>query len=133
MKLLQRAGWLAALLTLTSMVTACAAGAYVGYDGSQHEWPRKHYLLDIQTQPDGAAITVNHEFVGKSPVRWLVPLSIARGQGILVEALPSEPGQETQRAVISTAGRNWGQPVKVFMAMNLQRVSPKHRYEIDVQ
>jgi len=121
------------LMAFAVVATACATGSYVDYDGTTHEWTRKHYLLDISTEPAGAAVTVNDEFVGRSPVKWLVPASIAKGQGIRVQALPTGGGQESQTAIISTAGRNWPNAIKVFLQLNLSHVNTKERIELDVR
>jgi hypothetical protein len=106
---------------------------YVDYDRSTREWKNEHFLLDVHTNPPGIPITVNGEYVGESPLKWLMPTRVARQQGILVEGSPTAEGQHGQATRISCVGRNWIYPIKVFLDMRIERMQPKERIEVEVK
>ena len=81
-----------------TLLGACILGpdGYVDYNGQLQEWPRKHYLIDVTTDPSGAPVNFDGEFVGRSPLKQLVPRSRVSPVGIRIEALPFQGGQFAQ-------------------------------------
>lgn len=129
-----RPALVAALVLGSTLVMSClhAGGkrTYVDHAGTEHAWPAKHYLVEVTTVPEDAPININGEFVGKSPLKSLVPKSRVRN-GIHVEALPFEPGQHGQQRRIDVAGRRYDEPIRVYFNMAIDRVTPTQRFEID--
>ena len=114
------------------MIGACTFGpdGYTDYNGQLQEWPRKHYLIDVTTDPPGAPVNVDGEFVGKSPLKHLVRRDRVGRMGIRIEALPFERGQFAQTTLLEITKRDWTQPIKIFFNMRMDRVEPTRRFEL---
>jgi len=114
-----------------TLVGACILGpdGYTDYNGQRQEWLRKHYLIDVTTDPPGAPVNFDGEFVGRSPLKHLVPRSQVSPIGIRIEALPFQGGQFGQTTLLEVAKRDWTQPIKVFFNMRMDRVAPTQRFE----
>lgn len=87
----------------------------------------------IDTEPQSARVKVNGEYIGKSPITWIVPRKQVGfiGRGVLIEALPVGENQFSQREKISFRNRDYRNPIKVFLDLRLDTVAPKRRIEIN--
>lgn len=89
-------------------------------------------LTEIISNPPGAKIEINDEYVGDTPIFVKLP-RISRRSGniyekISVKAYPSQPGQYTQKKLIDTRRRV---PARLLFDMNLEPVQPTQRIKID--
>lgn len=78
-------------------------------------------VVDVATEPAGAAVNVNDVFAGNSPVRVTVR-RYWRGQPgsmtldpVKVEALGSGPGQCTQSGLFGQGSQKAPSPVRLYM------------------
>jgi len=113
------------VLTLTGACAFFGPETYTDYDGQLQDWPRKHYLIDVTTDPPGAPVNFDGEFVGRSPLKHLVRRDRpGLAGGIRIEALPFEGARSAQSTLLYVATRSWKQPIKVYFDMRSAYAAP---------
>ncbi len=104
-----------------SLLVAAAALVLLGSGCA----PTRYVVTRIETQPPGARIEVNGRYLGAAPVDVTLPQTPNRHKlkaEVVIVALPSEPGQNTQTKVLR---RHVEAPDRVFFDMTLSAVGDR--------
>ena len=110
------------------MSAGCSSGRTAIVDIAAYE-----HVVEVITDPPGARIVVNDDYVGDSPVTirllaYQTPSGNIRLTGrYVVEAIPAAAGQYTQCRVLTGSP-----PTRLFFAMNLEPVSDL-KVDVDVK
>lgn len=86
---------------------------------------------EIITEPPGAVIEINHEYVGKSPLNVEITWDEWTNENIVIVAIPTQEGQYSQEKVIEF--NSYGRiPKRIYFNMGLHQVEPTKKYKIDM-
>jgi len=98
------------------------------------------YTVEVVTNPPGAVIEVDGEYMGKSPLTielqgWSSTKTLARDYTI--NALPIQSGQYTQTKRLNgwyEPSRHYGNqvPKKIYFDLNLVPAPSKHELNVDI-
>lgn len=82
--------------------------------------------VEIITEPPGARIEVNNDYVGDSPLT----VTITRDTHTTITAIPIHPGHYVQSKFLPLQQRT---PKRIFFDMAIGRIRPTYRSELDVK
>ena len=89
---------------------------------------------EIISDPPGARIEINNEFVGETPLfveirRYCNDWTGAEYCNVIIKATPKEKGQYTQSKYFDYSIKI---PKRIFFDMRLEPVTPKNQYDINI-
>jgi len=101
------------------------------------------YPTYIESEPSGARIEVNNEYIGKTPLTKILPRTyryqfkgllfggnqITTLGSVAITAYPVKPGQQTQTKYI---GSDQAMPRHIFFDMSLVPANPPQKIELDI-
>ncbi len=127
-----------AILMTLSLSSCQTMDTNSGSSSSRLPWGMARFSVDIVSDPAGAVIEVNDNYVGKAPLTvelegWTRTRTFARSHTIV--AHPVQDGGQTQVKVFSgwyEASREYGDPIpeKIYFNMSLVRVP--RQYDINI-
>jgi hypothetical protein len=127
-----------AILLLAFFSVGCETfGPYTGYPTTPSS-TLVSFPVDIISEPSGAVIEINNNYVGKTPLTvelkgWETTRTFARSHTIV--AHPVAPGGQTQTKIFSGWSEpdvSYGDTIPTTIYFNMDLIRIPEKYEIDI-
>jgi hypothetical protein len=120
------------ILLLSLFLSSCAAfkpptaplGGYLAVSWTHYIY--NNYTIQIISDPPGAAIEWNNDYVGNTPYSLIYNGNMGNGATITVKATPKVPGQYVQYKILRNP-----LPSKIYFNMNLAPTSNDYNININ--
>lgn len=125
-----------ALLALVVLISGCATSQEpntvfktVDFFYDMAEYHYKDYEIEIISEPPGAKIEWNNEFIGTTPLKKIINGTGGFGR-FIIKAYPISGGQYVQTKILTSMYDN-PLPRKIYFDMNLAPVAPSINVNIN--
>lgn len=116
-----------ALILLVVFISSCEVTAPVGGSArAEFETVYNQYVIHIDSDPQGAIIEWDNNYIGKTPFDYTVNGGMGDGVYVTLKATPTESGQYTQTKVLHNP-----LPNNIYFVMTLVPTEPTYNINVN--